>query len=83
MLQDKDMTIEDQLRRALRHRLDDLGETQIALGRRLSPESKNPGAAINQYIGRTPTRALLTGKALELLEALGAEEIEIKWKKQP
>ena len=49
------------------------GISQLELGRRIAPESKNPGQSINQYL--TGRRSLFTGTGRDILDALGLEVV--------
>ncbi|GGJ47872.1 hypothetical protein [Deinococcus roseus] len=67
----------DQIRTRMRHQK----RTQKDLGQQISPDSKNPGQVINQYLqGQKP---LVTHTLLKVLQALGARRITIHWDEDP
>lgn len=57
----------------------DLSVTQQEVGQRLIPDATRPGSTVSQVVNGTKSR--IGGLLLRLLEELGAEEIQIKWKK--
>lgn len=62
----------------LRARMEAQNLTQSELGRRLLPDTTRPEATVGNYLSQR--KSLLTGMCIRLLEELGAEEVEIKWK---
>lgn len=70
--------LEDQLTEQIEIRLIKLKLSKSELGRRVFPDATRPEATVGNYLrGR---KGLVVGVLLKILDELGADSLEIKWK---